>query len=368
MTNIPLPALTQIPPTIASVTDYEIFASQRMSEQAWAYIAGGAADELTLRENTAAFQRLRLRTSVLADLAGGNTCLQLFGQTFAHPIFLAPVAYQKLAHPDGELATVLAASAVQAGMVVSTQASVELERIAHATQNPLWFQLYLQSDRDFTRDLVRRAEIAGYKVLVLTVDAPVSSARNREQRAGFELPAGIEAANLRGMRRFSGEGAPPAGGLLLGGPLLAAAPTWQDVQWLRSLTRLPIVLKGVMTGDDARRALAEGIDGIIVSNHGGRILDTVPATIEVLAEVASAVSGRVPLLLDGGIRRGSDVFKALALGADAVLVGRPYIWGLAAAGAPGVAHVIQILRAELEVVMALTGCRNLAGIGARTLS
>tara|TARA_R100001244_G_scaffold21048_15_gene22514 strand:- start:90 stop:1226 length:1137 start_codon:yes stop_codon:yes gene_type:complete len=367
-TDMLLPPLTQIPPTIAAVSDYEPFARARMSEQAWAYIAGGAADELTLRDNIAAFQRLRLRSRVLADLSGGTTRLQLFGQTFEHPIVLAPVAYQKLAHADGELATVLAAAAVQAGMVVSTQASIELEAIAREAQSPLWFQLYIQHDRDFTRDLVRRAEAAGYQALVVTVDAPVNGVRNREQRAGFVLPAGVEAVNLRGMRPLPTGSAQPDGGLLLGGPLLAAAPTWQDLRWLRSLTRLPVLLKGVMTGEDARRALEEGVDGIIVSNHGGRTLDTQPATISVLAEVAAALEGRVPLLLDGGIRRGSDVFKALALGADAVLVGRPYMFGLAAAGAVGVAHVVQMLRAELEVAMALTGCPDLRAIGPGSIS
>ena len=366
MTGMPLPKLTQIPPSVAAVADYEPLARERMSAQAWAYIAGGAADELTLAENQAAFQRVRLRTRVLADLSGGNTHLQLFGQAFTHPIFLAPVAYQQLAHAEGELATVLAASAVQAGMVLSTQASVSLEAVAEQAHNPLWFQLYIQPDRPFTEALVRRAEAAGYQALVLTVDAPVNGMRNREQRASFCLPEGIEAVNLRGMQSLREE-ASPSGGLLLGGALLAAAPGWADVQWLRSLTRLPILLKGVMTAEDARRAVAEGIDGIIVSNHGGRTLDGQPATIEVLAEIAAAVQGRVPLLLDGGIRRGTDVFKALALGADAVLVGRPYVYGLAAAGASGVAHVVQLLRAELEVAMALTGCRDLASIGRECL-
>ncbi|MDT4836291.1 4-hydroxymandelate oxidase [compost metagenome] len=215
---------------------------------------------------------------------------------------------------------------------------------------------------------MRRAEVAGYQALVVTVDAPVNGVRNREQRAGFVLPADVEAVNLRGMRPLQAGSAPSAGGLLLGGPLLAAAPTWEDLQWLRSLTRLPILAKGVMTGEDARRAVEEGIDGIIVSNHGGRTLDGQPATIDVLAEIAQAVEGRVPLLLDGGIRRGTDVFKALALGANAVLVGRPYIFGLATAGAVGVAHVVQILRAELEVAMALTGCRDLSAVSAAWVS
>ncbi|MFI8607173.1 alpha-hydroxy acid oxidase [Pseudomonas sp. NPDC077649] len=364
---MPLPKLQQIPAEIAALADYERFARERLSEQAWAYLAGGAADELTLADNRAAFDRLRLRSRVLRDLSGGNTRLRLFGQDFDHPIFLAPVAYQQLAHPDGELASVLAAGAVRAGMLVSTQASVELETIAAAAQTPLWFQLYIQPDRDFTAALVRRAEAAGYQALVLTVDAPVSGVRNREQRAGFALPAGVEAVNLRGMRPLQAQADPDARSLLLGGPLLAAAPTWADLAWLRGLTRLPILLKGIMSGADAEQALAAGMDGLIVSNHGGRSLDGLPATIEALPEVAAAVQKQVPLLLDGGIRRGSDVLKALALGADAVLVGRPYVFGLAAAGAVGVAHVLQMLRGELEVAMALTGCRDLAAIGPETI-
>ncbi|ACO77462.1 L-lactate dehydrogenase/FMN-dependent alpha-hydroxy acid dehydrogenase [Azotobacter vinelandii CA] len=363
----PLPKLQQIPASIAALADYEPFARERMSEQAWAYMAGGAADELTLRDNCAAFQRLRLRSRALPDLTDGHTRLELFGQRFEQPILLAPVAYQKLVHPDGELATVLAASAARAGMVVSTQASVALEDIARQAQTPLWFQLYVQPDRAFTRELVQRAEAAGYQALVVTVDAPVSGLRNREQRAGFALPEGVEAVNLRGMRALPPTIARIGDSPLFGGPLLAAAPTWRELAWLRSLTRLPLLVKGVMHPEDARRALAEGIDGIIVSNHGGRTLDTQPATIEVLEEIAGVVEGRLPLLLDGGIRRGTDVLKALALGASAVLVGRSYVFALAAAGAPGVCHALQLLRAELEVAMALTGCRTLADIGPELL-
>ncbi|MFY1053024.1 alpha-hydroxy acid oxidase [Ectopseudomonas khazarica] len=364
---MPLAPLQQIPADIAAVGDYQAYARERMSEQAWAYLAGGAADELTLQDNRQAFDRLRLRSRVLQDLRGGNTRLRLFGQDYEHPIFVAPVAYQKLAHADGELACVLGASALRAGMVVSTQASIELETIAAQSQTPLWFQLYIQPDRDFTAALVRRAEAAGYRALVLTVDAPVSGIRNREQRAGFALPAGIEAVNLRGMRPLAVSADPSASSLLLGGPLLNAAPTWADLAWLRAQTRLPILLKGILSAADAEQALAAGVDGLIVSNHGGRTLDGLPATIEALPEVAAAVQGRVPVLLDGGIRRGTDILKALALGADAVLVGRPCIFALAAAGAVGVAHVLQLLRAELEVAMALTGCADLASIGPQTI-
>jgi len=360
----PLAKLQTIPASVASVADYEPLARERMSEQAWAYVAGGAADELTLHANGAAFQRLSLRTSVLGDLSQGSTRLDLFGHALTSPILLAPVAYQTLVHPEGELATALAASAMQTGMIVSTQASMSIESIAQRTKAPLWFQLYIQHDRDFTAALVRRAEAAGYRALVVTVDAPVGGSRNREQRAGFKLPAGVEAVNLRGMQPLSQAADGSRAELLLGGPLLASAPTWRDIAWLRELTSLPVLLKGIMTGEDAECAVDAGVDGIIVSNHGGRTLDTQPASIDVLPEIAQTVNGKVPLLLDGGIRRGSDVFKALALGANAVLIGRAYIYGLAAAGALGVSHVLRMLRAELEITMALTGCTTLQAIRA----
>ena len=358
----PLDKLQQIPSSVVAVEDYEALARARLSPQVWAYIAGGAEDEWTLAENRAAFRRLLLRSRVLRDLRGGHTRLQLFGQTLASPILLAPVAYHRLAHPEGEVATALAASATQTLMVASTQGSVSLEEIARHSTAPLWFQLYIQHDREFTVDLVRRAEAAGYQALVVTADAPVNGLRNREKRSGTMLPSDVEAVNLRGMRRVPPQVAEIGGNILLGGALLASAPTWADLGWLKSQTSLPVVVKGIMTPEDAIEAIATGVDGIIVSNHGGRTLDMQPATITVLPEIADAVAGRVPLLLDGGIRRGSDVFKALALGADAALVGRPYMYGLAAAGMTGVAHVLQILRAELEMTMALTGCNSLAEI------
>lgn len=360
----PLPKLQQIPAEIACVADYEPFARERMTPSAWAYLAGGAADESTLADNLAAFRRIRLQNRVLEDLRGGHTRLDLCGLALDYPILLAPVAFQKLAHPEGELATALGASAMGAAMVVSTQASVSLESIAQAAQAPLWFQLYIQPDRDFTQDLVRRAEAAGYRALVVTVDAPVNGLRNREQRSGFALPDGVEAVNLKGMRGLPPSIAQPGNSPLFGSPLLEHAPTWKDLEWLQSITHLPVLVKGVMNPRDASRAVERGVAGILVSNHGGRTLDGLPATLDVLPAIARAVQGRVPLLLDGGIRRGSDVFKALALGASAVMIGRPYVFGLAAAGATGVAHVLHLLRTELEVTMALTGCPTLDAIEA----
>lgn len=363
--DVTLPPLERIPQHVAALADYEPLARERMSDGAWAYMAGGSGDEWTLRENTAAFARLPLRSRVLRDMSGATTRVTLFGTELAAPILLAPVAFQTLVHPHGELATAIAAGALDTAMVVSTQASMTLESIAQEAAGPLWFQLYIQPDRDFTASLVRRAEEAGYRALVVTVDAPVNGLRNREQRAGFALPAGIEAVNLQGMR-----GLPPPlpEALLFGTPLLETAARWADLEWLRGITRLPILLKGIVDAEDARRAIASGIDGIIVSNHGGRALDGVPATIDLLPGVADAVAGAVPVLMDGGIRRGNDVLRALALGASAVLVGRPFIFALAAAGAPGVAHVLRMLRAELELAMALTGCADVASIDRSVLA
>ncbi len=341
------------PPPPVALIDYEQLAAQRLNANARAYIDGGAADEITLRDNRAAFDRLRLCSSVLQDMSGADTRTRLLGLELNHPIILAPVALQKLAHPDGEIASVQGAGASKAPMVVSTQASMLLEDIAHAASTPLWFQLYIQPDRGFTRELVNRAVAAGYRALVVTVDAP-ASLRNREQRAGFHLPPGIHSVNLKGMA------APPsAAGAIGQSPLfsgfLSGSATWVDIAWLRGLSDLPIILKGILSPLDAKRGIAEGIQGLVVSNHGGRVLDTMPASIEALPRVAAAVNREIPILLDGGIRRGTDIVKAIALGASAVMIGRPYVHALAVAGAAGVAHAIHLLRAELEVAMTITG-------------
>lgn len=358
-----IPALARVPDQVVSLADHEAHARTRLDENAWAYFSGGAADECTLNANRQAWDTLQLLPRVLQPLAGGHTRVQLLGRTLAHPILLAPVAYQTLAHPDGELATAHAAAALGAGLVLSTQAGIPLETVARAVlpeagRGPLWFQLYLQHDRGFTRELVQRVEAAGYEALVLTVDAPTSGARDRERRAGFRLPPGVRAVNLDGL--------PPAPAAALGAGqsalfngLLRHAPTWDDVTWLQAQTRLPVLLKGVLHEDDARQAARLGLDGVIVSNHGGRTLDTAPASAHVLPRISVAVQGDLPVLVDGGIRRGTDVLKAMALGASAVLLGRPYVYGLANAGAVGVAHVLRLLRDELEIAMALCGCRQL---------
>lgn len=354
MSDIQLPAAYDL-------SDYEALARERLSAAVWTYLASGAGDELTLRWNREAYDRLRLMPRVLADFSKATTQVQLLGWTLDHPILLAPVAYHRLFHAEGERATAVGASAARAPLVVSTQASTSLEDIRAAGRGLLWFQLYIQHDWGFTAALVARAEAAGYGALVVTVDAPVSL-RTREQRAGFVLPRGVEAVNLRGL--------PPGPSLAAGGigssPLFGGArpegPLWGDIVRLRALTKLPILLKGILSPEDARRAHAEGADGLIVSNHGGRVLDTVPATLEALPAIVRALDGRLPVLVDGGIRRGTDILKAMALGAAAVLVGRPYVHGLAVAGAAGVAHMVHLLRAELEVAMALTGQTDLDAV------
>lgn len=366
MTNNTAPILQRgtVPPATANLADHELHARQRLDDNAWAYFSGGAGDEITLRANRCAWDALPLWPRMLRPLAGGHTRVTLLGRTLAHPVLVAPIAFQRLAHTDGELAMAYAAAAQGAGVVLSTQASVALETIAHAVQpdpgrGPLWFQLYLQHDRGFTQALVQRAEAAGYEALVLTVDAPASGVRDRERRAGFRLPPGIAAVNLAGLQAPAPVEPHPGQSALFDG-LLHHAPTWDDIAWLQSITRLPVLLKGVLHPADARLAISVGAAGLIVSNHGGRTLDTAPATAQALPRVVQAVAGAVPVLVDGGIRRGTDILKAMALGASAVLVGRPVVWGLANAGAVGVAHVLRLLRDELEVAMALTGCATLA--------
>lgn len=356
----PLAPLTHIPREIACVADYERYARERLDANAWAYLSGGAGDELTVADNRRAFERWQLWPRVLNDVSAGHTALTVCGQPLAHPILLAPVAYQRLFHPDGELASMLGAAAMDTPMVVSTLSSIPLETLAQHAETPLWFQLYAQAERAHTLDLMQRAEAAGYRVLVVTVDAPLAGIRCREHRAGFALPAQVSAANLAGY-----PSAPVADGVFA--QCGVQGLSWADLDWLLAHTRLPVLVKGVLHPDDARRAVRAGAAGVVVSNHGGRTLDTLPASLDVLAAVVEALAGEGEVLLDGGVLRGGDVFKALALGARAVLLGRAYLHALAAAGALGVAHALRTLREELEVTMALCGCATLADIGPSAL-
>ncbi len=354
-----------VPADVVSLADYERHARARLPADVWAYISGGGADGITQRWNREAFDGIRLSGRVLADMASATTETSLLGLELPVPILLAPVAHQKLVHPDGELATALGASALNIPLVVSTLASTSLEDVARGTTAPLLFQLYMQQDRAATLALVNRAEAAGYRALVVTVDAPVNGVRNIEQRAGFRFPDSISPVNIAGMQQPVSRAGPGESPVFRG--LLDHAPSWADLEWLRAETSLPLVLKGVLHPDDAERAIVAGIDGIVVSNHGGRTLDTLPATIEVLPQITRVVAGRIPVLMDGGIRRGTDVLKAIALGASAVLIGQPQLHALAVAGPVGIVHMLTILRAELEVAMALTGCATVRSINTNVL-
>lgn len=346
--------LAVIPQDIVCAADYERYAREHLPDPVWAYLQGGAADELTLDANITAWRDVKLWPRALTAVAGGHTRCKLFGEELAHPVILAPVATQRLFHKQGELATTLAAGVMGGLAVVSIQASVPLEEVSSQAQGPLWFQLYWQANREATLALVKRAESAGYRALVLTVDAPVSGARNREQRSGFSVPPAIAQSNVAPLRLpvLDEHSSPVFDGFM------TLAPAWADVEWLTRQTGLPVLLKGIMHPEDAAKAVSAGAAGIIVSNHGGRVLDTAPSTLSVLPGVVSATHGAIPVIVDGGIRRGTDILKARALGATAVMVGRPYIHALATAGALGVAHLIRLLREELEIAMALTGCQT----------
>lgn len=349
------------PVSPVNLVEYAHLARQRLSRMAFDYVAGGAADEITLRRNRECFHSIRLKPRVLVDVSQLDTRLQLFGQTFEFPILLAPTAYHKLIHREGELATARGAGAAGATLVVSSFATTAIEDIAKSAANRLWFQLYVQPDRAFTRDLVQRAEAAGCQALCITVDTPVLGARDREKRVRFNLPPGME----REMLKALGSTATRAGHFTesqIYNQILDPTLTWDTVAWIRSFAKVPIILKGILAPEDARLAAEQGAAGVLVSNHGARNLDTTPATIEALPAVIEAVEGRIPVLLDGGVRRGTDVIKALALGAKAVLIGRPYLWGLAVGGADGVRVVVEILRNEFEAAMALCGTPRLSRI------
>nr|WP_255428367.1 alpha-hydroxy acid oxidase [Ramlibacter cellulosilyticus] len=340
-----------LPEDVHTAADYAAHAQRTLDPMAWAYFDATAGDGSASRANRAAWDALKLLPRMLQSLPGLHTECQLLGRSWPTPLLVAPMALQRLAHPDGELAMALAAAAQGAGMVLSCEASLPLETVARAmlgdaARGPLWLQLYPMHDRGVTLDLVRRAEAAGYEALVLTVDAGVRAQRDAERRAGFRLPVGISAVNLP----------PPGSAVPMGlAERLARAPTWDDVAWLQQQTRLPVLLKGILHPLDAREALRLQVAGLIVSNHGGRTLAAAAATAQALPAIADTVGGAIPLLVDGGIREGADVLRALALGADAVLVGRTVLWALAAAGAAGAAHALRLLRDELALTMAQCG-------------
>ncbi len=346
-----------------NLLEVEALARERMPQMAYDYYAGGAEDEVTLRQNRAAFERIALRPRMLVDVSTIDTSATVLGEQMPTPIIVAPTAMHKLGHSEGEIATARGAGAAGTIMAVSTLATCTLEEVAEAARGPLWFQLYVYKDREITRALVQRAKAAGYRALCLTVDAPHSGHRERDARNHFALPPEVQLANFSGpeMRMMPGEGSGSALPVYIA-KMMDLALTWKDVAWLRSISEMPLLVKGILTAEDARLAVEHGADAIVVSNHGGRQLDTAIATIEALPEVIEAVDGRVEVYLDGGVRRGADVLKALALGARGVLIGRPVLWGLALDGARGVQQVLEMLRHELEEAMLLAGRPTIASL------
>ena len=318
----------------ARIADLEPLARDRLPTEVFDFVSGGAGDEWTLRENLLAFDRWVLRPRILRGVARPDTSTEILGVPISMPVMIAPWAYQRMVHPDGEAGTARAAAAAGTLMVVSSPAARDLEAIAAASAAPKWFQLYVFEDRRTSEAVLRRAAGAGYRAVVFTVDLTIGGLRYRDRRNAFQIPEGMR---------------PPPYDLSIG---------WGDVAWIKEHTGLPVLVKGILSGEDAPPALEAGVDGLIVSNHGGRQIDGVPASLDALPEVVEAVAGRIPVLMDGGVRRGTDVIKAIALGAKGVLIGKPAAWGLAVGGGDGVTRVLESFREELENVM------TLAGIGA----
>jgi len=342
-----------------NLLDIEARAFERLPRETADYFAGGAEDEVTLRANRAAFDALLLRPRYLVDVSERDLKTTVLGSPIEFPVLLAPTGFQQLAHPDGELATARAAHRAGTLMVLSTFSTMSLEEVQRASAAPKWFQLYVHKDRGLTRSLVTRAHVAGYQALVLTVDVPVLGRRERDIRNGFVLPPSLRVANFDMGTGESLQDADDESGLAqFHRGLREPAFTWKDVDWLASLSPLPIVLKGVLRGDDAAIALDHGIKSIIVSNHGGRQLDSAIPAITALPDVVEQVAGRCEVLMDGGVRRGTDIVKALARGARAVLIGRPLVWGLAWDGAAGIETVLRILRDEFDTALALCGATS----------
>ena len=359
------------PTPLINLHGFEAAAADRLPRMVYDYYAGGANDELLLRSSRTAWSDRALRYRVLRDVAVRSQRTTVLGQEVDWPVFVAPMAFQQLAHADGEVATAQAAQDTGAGMILSTLSNRTIEAVRAGTTGALWFQLYIYRDRGVTAELVQRAERAGCTALVLTVDAPLLGRRERDLLNGFHLPPEVDVPNLGvTLRRTLAGGHDNATPSDTTASALAeffarhwdASISWRDLAWLQSITTLPILVKGVVRGDDAVLALEHGAAGVIVSNHGGRQLDTAIPTARALPEVAAAMAGRGTLLVDGGIRRGTDVLKALAMGAQAVLLGRPVLWGLAVNGQHGARQVLQLLKDECDLALALAGCRTLAEV------
>jgi len=337
---------------VINLYDFEKLAKENMTHMAYEFVSSGAADEFTVRWNREALDNLKIQTEVLNNVSVLDTKVNLFGTEIPYPILIAPTAFHKLMNPEGELATARGAGAASAIYVVSSFTTTPIEQIAKVATGPLWFQLYVVDDRAFVKDLIQKVEAQGCKAIAITVDTPVSGARDRQERAHFKLPDGLHPPYMIDTA-FAKKGEALK---------FKQSLTWKDIESLQSMAKVPILLKGILNPVDAEKAVASGADGIIVSNHSGRNLDTVPATIEVLPGIVNKVNKRIPVLMDGGIRRGTDVLKAMSIGASAVLVGKPICYGLACGGSEGVTKVMNILRKEFEYAMALSGRPSIASL------
>jgi len=350
---------------LINIYEYEAAAKAKLPKMIYDFYANGAYDEITLKENREAYDRIRLRYRILRGVGKRDLSTTFLGHKISMPIIIPPVAFQGMVCEEGEVATARAVAKADILMTLSTLSNTTIEDVIKAADgHPVFFQLYIYKDREATRELVQRAEAAGAKALVLTVDAPLWGKREKDVHNHFTLPDGLQLKNLVSKMKELPKAAKDSGSGLEAyvTSYFDSNLTWKDIDWLRSITKIPLVVKGVARGDDAVCAVDHGVDAIIVSNHGGRQLDTSSATIDALTEVVEAVDGAVEVAVDGGVRRGTDVLKALALGAKVVQIGRPIIWGLANGGTDGVTKVLEIIRKEFDLAMALAGCTNVSEI------
>lgn len=342
--------------------EYEPIAKAKLPKMVYDYYASGAEDQWTLQENRNAFSRILFRPRILIDVTKIDMTATVLGFKISMPIMIAPTAMQKMAHPEGEYATARAASAAGTIMTLSSWSTSSVEEVASTGPGIRFFQLYVYKDRNVVAQLVRRAERAGFKAIALTVDTPRLGRREADIKNRFTIPPHLTLKNFEGLDLGKMDKTNDSGLASYAASQVDQSLSWKDVKWLQTITHMPILVKGVMTAEDTRIAIQAGAAGIIVSNHGARQLDYVPATISCLEEVVKAAQGRVPVFLDGGVRRGTDVFKALALGASGIFIGRPVLFSLAAEGEAGVRKVLKMLRDEFELTMALSGCTNLKEI------
>ncbi|KAL3360827.1 hypothetical protein AABB24_014000 [Solanum stoloniferum] len=348
--------------SVTNVMEYEILAKERLPKMIYDYYASGAEDQWTLQENRNAFSRILFRPRILVDVSNIDTTTSVLGFKISMPIMVAPTAMQKMAHPEGEYATARATSAAGTIMTLSSWGTSSVEEVASTGPGIRFFQLYVYKDRNVVMQLVKRAERAGFKAIALTVDTPRLGRREADIKNRFVLPPNLSLKNFEGLDLGKIDKTDDSGLASYVAGQVDQSLSWKDVKWLQTITHLPILLKGVLTTEDARLAVESGAAGIIVSNHGARQLDYAPATVMALEEVVKVVQGRLPVFLDGGIRRGTDVFKALALGASGVFIGRPVVFSLAVDGEAGVRKVLQMLHDEFELTMALSGCRSIKEI------